>query len=427
MGNLHKTKKVPLYIKKEKSLSIRREKEQAYIQTLKIPKRVEKVFLKNIELIFAGKAYQASPVFEQIEKDYKALKKLTNCKEQYVLLLKTLYKKRCTALLESKPYVAALKHLAEHSAVFVRSVNTWQRKSHNVEKQFTSLVEHLFARYKTPKFLVTAWLGDQAHYRAWYINIAQGMSVRKQPSLPFVMTKKMAKYFLQTPDYYTIPEALRYAQVLGLGGNKRLVKYINGSYLGRNNFEEEYFWSQMIQFFVKAGMFDYERVEEIVDYVREERRTNQNYSLKGRTINALLRQTQAWHEEMNRRWNRGGTYIWKTCGIEGFGLEEGTLQPPKTYWIRELLSSKELQMEGKKHNHCVASYALGCYQKRCAIYSLYVEEFACETSLITIEVSLVDKTIVQARGKYNRSMKPNERRIVALWAAQEALTISKWV
>ncbi|MCU0438756.1 MAG: PcfJ domain-containing protein [Raineya sp.] len=428
MGN---QKKVPLYMQLEAIEQTKIQKQQQYQEILKTPKDLSKVFSKNIELIFAKKSYQYvyPEIFNKIKADFEQLKewKYSNHLWAYKALLQVLAKKRCFDLLQNYEYLASLKKIALKSNYFIREIETWERKSHNVTKQWTDLLKHLFVEYPVPAFLNSAWLTDKDNYMQWYIDLAQGKSVRKLSGLPFTMTKKMAHAFMQAPSYLNIHEALRYAQVIGLGGDDYLAWYINGSYLGRNNFVNERFWSEVIEFFVKAGMFDMEKVEEIVDYIREQYTQNNGYSMKGRTINSVLRQTQEWHQTLNRRLNRGGNYVWKTCGIDGFIWEEGTGVKNKFYEIQELLSTNELKTEGAKQKHCVASYETRCYKGQCAIFTLKSEEFGMIETLITLEVDLNSKTIVQARGKYNRAMQPKEKHLVMLWAQNENLKVSKWV
>lgn len=47
--------------------------------------------------------------------------------------------------------------------------------------------------------------------------------------------------------------------------------------------------------------------------------------------------------------------------------------------------------------------------------------------MVTIELNLQNRTIVQVRGKMNRSMNMQEWIWLQKWAAQENLKISKWV
>jgi len=428
MGN---QKKVPLYMQREVIEQTKIQRQQQYQEILKTPKDVSKVFLKNVEQIFSNKGYQNgySEVFSRIQLDFGEL----SCKgnevhlKAYKAILQMLAKKRCYDLLEKPEYLASLKRIALKSNYFVRSIETWERKSHNAVKQWSDLLKHLFAEYVVPSFLNSAWLTEKTKYTQWYIDVAQGKSVRKLEGLPFTMTKKMAHAFLQAPSYLSIQEALRYAQVIGLGGDDYLAWYINGSYLGRNSFAHEAFWGEVIEFFVRAGMFDMEKVEEMVDYIREQFNQNAAYSMKGRTITSILRQTQEWHQTLNRRFNRGGNYIWKSSGIEGFLWEEGTGVKVRIYEIQELLSTNELKAEGAKQKHCVASYDTRCHKGQCAIFTLKSEEFGMMETLITLEIDLNSKTIVQARGKYNRTMQPKEKHLVTMWAQNENLKISKWV
>tara|TARA_Y100000588_G_scaffold374772_1_gene450305 strand:+ start:2911 stop:3180 length:270 start_codon:yes stop_codon:yes gene_type:complete len=83
-----------------------------------------------------------------------------------------------------------------------------------------------------------------------------------------------------------------------------------------------------------------------------------NFSVKGRTFLKLLNQVEEWHRQLARD-TRLPHRQWKPSGLCPFEMEEnrpGTGE--KVQWsIKELLSTKELQGEGKAMSHCVGSYA----------------------------------------------------------------------
>ena len=68
--------------------------------------------------------------------------------------------------------------------------------------------------------------------------------------------------FLQTPNQYTIEEALRWGQILGLEGEQPLVRAVNGTPLG-TTFDNEDFWKTVIHFFVNNPMLDPDHVVQL--------------------------------------------------------------------------------------------------------------------------------------------------------------------
>ena len=88
-----------------------------------------------------------------------------------------------------------------------------------------------------------------------------------------------------------------------------------------------------------------------------------NLSMNGRTAESVLRQVERWHRELNRATIKGAL-AWPTCGISGYERIEGTGGSQKIVRIDEIVSSAELQQEGRAMRHCVASYARTCARRR---------------------------------------------------------------
>jgi hypothetical protein len=156
--------------------------------------------------------------------------------------------------------------------------------------------------------------------------------------------------------------------------------------------------------------------------------------MKGRTINALLRQSEEWHAQATqRRENRPkkGNIIWEKCQINSFIKEDGILQNGnyKKFIIRELLSSNELQKEGTAINHCVGAYSHKCETRQCAIFTLEQYSFLDELveKMLTIEVNLTNYQLAQVKGKHNRQTTEKEKNIIQLWLTQNQIKKSKWI
>jgi hypothetical protein len=373
-------------------------------------------------------------------------------------LILQIEKNKCQELLATDTYLEAFYCMAFFSNQFVREISSWKPKSHNTAKQFSSLVKHLFAKYHTPSFLETAWLEREKNlgnenvnswewtHKQWYLAIANGSSVRSLTDLPPNFTKRMMHEFLQAPNYITVHEALRYAQVKGFGGDERLAWYVNQTFLGRNQFLNDAFWQTVIQFFANVEMFDYEQLGAIFDYIQSQKfgqnYTNHlyqenghrgvavqpaqpNFEMKGRTADNLLRQTLAWHNELNKTSRR--FLAWKKSTIRDFVFTEGTAHNEQTYCFVELLNTKALFEEGNAMKHCVASYDQSCVNGRSAIFSLSIANSSQDLRLATIEVNLQNNQIVQLKGKLNTAVGVKVMEMVSRWATMENLSVSKWL
>ena len=91
------------------------------------------------------------------------------------------------------------------------------------------MVRHLFERYPTPAFMTNVWLENGARYteglkhKKWYMQLTLGKSPREL-DLPLKYTRRMGHFFSQAPAHYPIAHALRYGQVLGMGGDHALLQ-----------------------------------------------------------------------------------------------------------------------------------------------------------------------------------------------------------
>lgn len=344
-------------------------------------------------------------------------------------LLLHLDQKNCKKLLDNDACIIGLQHITENHNKFIREIETWQKTSHNPHKQFSSLLRHLFCAYPVPQFLDSVWLeAGSAAQRNWLTAIGVGISIRKLNHMPINMTKKTAHAFGKAPANLNVAEALRWAQVVGKGGDERLANFILRSRLGRIDFADEDFWEDAILFFVHAGMFDYEKIAEVIDYLLAQRVANRAYSLKGRTIYSLIRASDEWHNDQQAMRQRGGKLIWTSSNIAEMFIQEGEGEKQISYTILELQSTKELLIEGRRMNHCVATYASSCNRKKCAIFSIRKKPVhSDEETLATIEVSLQARRIVQAKARYNKTISHKALTLMKNWAKQENLRIPSWI
>lgn len=219
----------------------------------------------------------------------------------------------------------------------------------------------------------------------------------------------------------SVAEALRWAQVKGLNGEDKLAERIAYSWIGTKPYADEDFWETFLQLLVNGGMFNHNKVTELIDYVREAKRENGNYSLKGRTLQSLLRQSDIWH---NRFTQFRGNSFWKSSGIEGYKAEKKT----ELVVLEELTESRKLMEEGKAMKHCVSSYAFYCSIGKSAIFSLRKYSGGILMDIMaTIEVNLSLRRIVQAKGKMNKSISVEARKHLEAWAMNQGMEVSHYL
>lgn len=332
------------------------------------------------------------------------------------------YLDKHSVLLSGEAYIQAVFNAVHFRAYWRKDIFGWKPSAKKPEAQLQELVFYLFCQYPVPAFLYKAFFEKEALlFVQWFIHIGTGNRIRELLSIPIPFTQKMGHFFLQAPSRFTIPEALRWAQVKGLNGDDGLAERMAYSWLGTKPFGDEEFWEAFIRIAVAGGLFNHDKLTELIDYVREAKRENAAYSLKGRTLQSLLRQSDEWHKHILLV---KGAQIWKASGIGGYEMKK----KEEAVRIEELTGSKLLADEGKAMRHCVGSYVPYCVSGKTAIFSLrkYTGDFLMET-LATIEVNIFNKRVVQAKAKMNNKISDEARKHLQRWAGGNGLAISPYL
>lgn len=340
---------------------------------------------------------------------------------------------------------AGLLDLALHHADWIRSIEMWSPTHQNVWPLFSSLAQHLLARYPVPAFMTSVWFdqphGKQLPQQEWYKHLGRGENIRTV-NLPLRLTNAMAHWFTQAPHHLSAIQAIRWAQVRGLGGGKQLARAVVGTRLGKV-LENEDFWESVLHFLINHPSLDFAQIGPVVDFLQHQRfewregvtlagvfgripPPHPQYTMKGRTVASILRQVVEWHKELGKEENRP-TILWRHSPIKDFRLIEGSeeLGNMRAWTITEILSTRALFLEGQAMCHCAATYGDECVQRQVSIWSMQVETQRGQRRVLTIEVDLPTRTIWQVRGKCNRMPNTGERAIVERWAAVEGLKIEE--
>lgn len=343
--------------------------------------------------------------------------------------------------------VMALRQLANMCSQAVRPLKEWKPKRNSPHLQFYNLVEHLFAKYETPRFLINGFIEGNHTASSLYVHLGAGNSLKTYSSyrLPeLVLNKKTYKYLFDVPEDCNLYQGLRYAQILSMGGNDALFRGLMDSEL-RSYQPPDEFWVTVIDFFIKSPMFDYSKINQIIDYIRFKRLNSPAFTMKHRTIASILQQSERWHEEQT--WERRRQLIqerqiareqglvahyhrptpikmkWNKISIGDYSYTTGG-RDKIHYEIVQLNTSDQLFEEGKEMRNCVASYSSSCNAGAKSIFSLRKIEDRQPRSLVTMEV--VDYKIVQAKAKGNSPVPPEYLNIIKKWADREALSMSKY-
>jgi len=340
-------------------------------------------------------------------------------------------------MLQNDLYIKGLWDLVTWKEYWFRPYEEWKPRSYNAQRQFSSFIRHLLAKYEVPLFMDKAWTSAQKPFlhQEWFHHIGSGKNIRTAVDLPVPLSKKAAHFFLKAPETCTIKEAFRWGQTMALGGSDRLLAAMRPTKL--MGYSHNDFCLSVIKFFIDNPMLDTNQIGPIVDYIWHQKFEGErvfiergvlrtlpppqpNFTMTGRTVDTLMAQMERWHRQLGKE-KKGGKRQWEhNKSIRDFELIEGKKENTRIWKIEELLSSNELTEEGRYMRHCVASYSGSCESGACSIWSLSLENFDGRKKMISIEVDR-SKQICQMRGKNNRTPDDKEKRIIQRWCTSEGL------
>lgn len=408
-----------------------------------------------IELIFDGKGDSFHTPYGSKAEVIKRI--YTSCRTEEMKraakkLLVSLERHHSKALdsTEKTEYANAVIYLANNAAIWKHTPESWNPKSKNVQKQFSDILRWLLATYPVPLFMDSAWFQAVPRYQRWWLHITDGGNIRKAPDFPLDFTKKMAHHMMEAPSNYSIPAAIRWGQIHALGGNERNVRGLLDSFLCQVEGiikQQDEFWQSVFRWFLENTMLDPNHYTSIIDYIKSQKYTvpvgatvpaQPNFTMHGRTPEALLRQVEAWHDQLDRegrlRNRQRHNKTWEHHGlIQDFELIAGPENKPEkqvAFRIEQLLSEDELFNEGRRLGHCVGSYGYSCATGRISIWS--TRKYNTPKSTIfeplgTIELDNSQNKVIQFRAHKNGKPTQQASNLMARWASLNRLTISSWL
>lgn len=182
---------------------------------------------------------------------------------------------------------------------------------------------------------------------------------------------------------------------------------------GGGNFTDPFIKELMLFFKRNEQALEGVRLWNLIDYLKAEKLVRPDFRLRGRSVAALVRRMEAWHEELGQlRHMEELPTSWPSCGIKTY-FEASDEQGLFTF--SEICTQSELIEEGRTMRHCVASYIDGCIKGNYSIWSLKKASPADTQHLLTIQINR-DKSIVQACGPHNRPPNKPEWQLLKNWA-----------
>jgi hypothetical protein len=371
--------------------------------------------------------------------------------ERFISIIR---KTRRSTIVEDKDSVKAVWDIA--GLPWVRSLEDWESRGKRADTRFKSLAAHLICKYRMPEFLFSVFFlpADREGARhdhlpvrnrnqmlVLYEHLAGGGSVKAAVSeglLPVPLTKKMCHEFMQGPAKGDVYTAIRYAQTRASGGSESLAHALSATQLGRGIYAEdlEPRILTVIEWFSRQGMLNPDVVGPTFDYIENQLR-DLDFVITGRSVAAVQRAADEWHEALNRVQNhpRGARNAgWAaTYGagnrvppekFEPSGFNSELFEMNNSVWsVEEILTMNALQNEGHAMKHCVSSYWYRVESGQTSIWSLQHEG----SRQLTLEVDNSIRSVVQARGVCNQPPNAEQRRLLSHWAAKNNLRISSAV
>ena len=342
--------------------------------------------------------------------------------------------------------IRALLRVSMVSSRWIRSIEGWQcdrEKIRSLDEQFHSLLRFLLAKYYVPRFMNHVWHGSSVsgcdQGIEIFLKMARGIGPR-QCGLPVSLTKSQAAQFMTAPDDLNLMEAIRWSQVLAMGGSSKLARTVSKTHLCDQQ-DDEPFWMQSIQWFCRIererfAVLSDEEIVQIIQFVRQHRfepasrvlgypteldqPLQPNLELRGRSVRSLRRLMANWRQQIDvpeplvptRGYRKSS---WQSIGINGMNVNIGQ----EVWTIEELLTGHELQVEGGIMQHCVGEYDRDCLRGESSIWSVRVSRKGKRKRVLTMELCPQRREILQAKGKCNLAPTVAVQKLVRHWAQRE--------
>lgn len=316
---------------------------------------------------------------------------------------------------------------------YIRDPNNWVSKSYNLDKQKVDFIRWVYCLYPVPQFMFIFFTERkpgssspsntlrQLIFFEWFIAMAQGGSFAKCSREIF--TKKEAHLFLNAPDNNTIEENIWWAKGTSINLDHKVLHVIVKRLfhnLGTTNLffkldTDNLFWWQRLLVLLKncEDEVSIESLNDIMDFLRYERYHDENFDLKGRTFNSLIKLSNEWHRTMQLKKFGNQNLSWVGLDIPDWTWTDKKM---KSVWtVKQLLTSKELYNDGKRMRHCVASYGHRCLQGNSAIFSVMEDDGVNQPQkFITVEINS-GRELIHASARMNRLPTGRSKLVMNKW------------
>jgi hypothetical protein len=288
------------------------------------------------------------------------------------------------------------------------------------QRNFTFSFEQL-VKYLPPFALICC---DRFAYQFdWSQNIRLALPQLTQKEAHIFSNHPFVDFQVQNAN----PEYAYYlwsSKVKNSGGNAHLALAMYQ--FKQNNFGDLAFWESVIRFCVAHEATIERHLQEhanfftsLFGYLAHKRHEDGNlFDMKGRTLRALMQQSEEWYAEMQRNRYINFYQSWKGAGYAPYEL----IQAESVYTITQLTTNVALKAESAALHHCVSGYGYKCVNGSCSIWSLRLSIEGSNTKpLVTIEIDN-SRNIIQAKTANNAQPIGPHLEIIKAWAAREGIS-----
>lgn len=364
-------------------------------------------------------------------------------------------------------FIATFNQLYEMGLVrFInRDFKKCKIKSFNCDTALRNCLKYCFINYNIPSVLFDDLfhLSFAVHYNKrscyseniatfvekWIYPITSGMSFYQFSKNIF--SKKEAGYFtsIKFPKeidntfkaiFYTkaICKSINKVDALVLANNL----YDKLNHIKKANINSFLIYRKFIDSFIEfisKHNINKNSIVDILDYFFHNLEEIKSFNFKNRNENSVMKIVISWHEKINaearqerkafndfRRYRKNSEKIVDTTYVKNTSIKYPIWiyydrQEKTSFKCSQILSYQDLIDEGRTMHNCVSSYHGVCLTNKTQIFSMLCNE----ENYMTIEYRPRDRTIVQARLRYNRSLTEYAKKILNKFATDNGLKVHK--
>lgn len=339
-----------------------------------------------------------------------------------------------------KDYVEFKRFLVEnYEDFFIRPISefTYSKKSSDVMKKKTALLNHVFVKYKMPDFLYNVFLNIRNYSKGvtgmhtmsigktklnlldMFIFLSSGESFHKKYG-KHIFTKQQSHIFMTCRHkHFSVGEAVIYSLARSKSNEADALKIVKTK-LSIFAHITDFRKSLVYYFSERCSSLKSNEIDDLIDYVNDVKLNNPTFELYGSgiTIDRLMSLTKNWHYDL-RRIKLIGNSTWEGHPINDCEYVFGKGYDRTVWNFNQIKTAKSLQQEGNAQHHCVLSYKNKCISGACSIWSLTKNG----KRSLTIEINN-NGDIVQMRRYANVDPKPFERDMVRRFAKDNNLKVA---